>query len=75
MTNGSFAIFDYRVGGLNKVITESKIIISMTTIQIGIALKLTYLIFVDYVLLLGDRTKENEINLKDPTLEEPEFLP
>ena len=66
--------FYYTVGGLNRVITESKRIISLTTIQIGIALKLTYLLFVVYALLLGDRTKADAIMLKDPTLEELRFL-
>ena len=43
--------------------------------QIGFSLNLTYLLFVDYVFLLGDMTKVDEIMLKDQTLEELEFLP
>ena len=43
--------------------------------QIGRALNITYLLFADYVLLLGDRTKVDAIKLKAPTLEEPKFIP
>jgi len=75
MTNGSFAIFYCRVGGLNRVIIESKRTINLANIQIGFSLNLTYLLFVDYVLLLGDMTKVDAIMLKDPTLEELKFLP